>query len=149
MQNIEGAPKLKAEKLPPSKLGPQAPLHTVQELVKTEEYTKVLVDNILRAVPHDLPLHRLAEGQPSKSANNFDGTSTTPSADSRTMPGTILKRVIGWDSQDDLEEAIDFLDKLLALNPVERITAENALKHPFLLDGPSHKKKDKGTGKLV
>ncbi|KAF9375918.1 hypothetical protein CPC16_000452 [Podila verticillata] len=147
-QKIEGAPKLKTEKPPPPKPGSQAPSRTVQDLVKIEENTKILADSILRAVPQDLPLHRLAEGQPSKGTNRPDGASTTPTADGRTTSGTILKRVIGWDSQDDLEEAIDFLDKLLALNPVERITAEDALKHPFLLDAASHNKKDKGTGKL-
>ncbi|KAG0027456.1 hypothetical protein BGZ81_005629 [Podila clonocystis] len=143
------APKTKLEKSPSSKPGSKALSLTEQDLVKTENNTELLAANILRAVPQDLPLHRLTEGQTSKSAKNPDSTSTTTAAatDSGTKPGTVLKRVIGWDNQDDLEEAIDFLDKLLALNPVERITAEDALKHPFLLDSPSHKKKDKGISK--
>ncbi|KAG0099904.1 hypothetical protein BGZ93_005359 [Podila epicladia] len=142
--------KAKLEESPLSKPGTQVPSLTEQELVKTENDTKILADSILRAVPQDLPLHRLAEGQPLKSAKSSDATPTTTTTatatDGGTKPGTVLKRVIGWDSQDDLEEAIDFLDKLLALNPVERITAEDALKHPFLLGDSSHKK-DKGTSK--
>ncbi|KAF9412020.1 hypothetical protein BGZ94_001177 [Podila epigama] len=51
--------------------------------------------------------------------------------------GVVLKQIIGWDSQDELECAISFLDKLLTLDPSQRITAEEALQHPFLLkDGP-------------
>ncbi|KAG0356484.1 hypothetical protein BG005_004589 [Podila minutissima] len=147
------ARKTKLEESPLPKPGSKAPSLTEQELIKTENNTRVLADNILRAVPQDLPLHRLAEGQPLKSTKSSNATSTTTAAatatatDGGTKPGTVLKRIIGWDSQDDLEEAIDFLDKLLALNPVERITAEDALKHPFLLDDSSHKKNDKGPSK--
>ncbi|KAF9568375.1 hypothetical protein EC968_002943 [Mortierella alpina] len=40
----------------------------------------------------------------------------------------------GWDSQENLKSAVDLLQRLLALDPSRRITAADALKHPFLAE---------------
>ncbi|KAF9908976.1 hypothetical protein BX616_011329 [Lobosporangium transversale] len=42
--------------------------------------------------------------------------------------------VIGTDSQEDLILAVDLLEQMLTLDPRRRITAANALKHPFLAE---------------
>ncbi|KAG0005863.1 hypothetical protein BGZ79_001056 [Entomortierella chlamydospora] len=44
------------------------------------------------------------------------------------------KHIVGTDSQEDLEEAVDLLERLLDLNPRTRVTAYQALKHPFLAE---------------
>ncbi|KAF9351747.1 hypothetical protein BGX26_010274 [Mortierella sp. AD094] len=44
------------------------------------------------------------------------------------------KHVVGTDSQEDLEEAVNLLERLLDLNPRTRVTAYQALKHPFLAE---------------
>jgi len=37
------------------------------------------------------------------------------------------------DGDDDLFNFVDFIDKCLALDPLKRISAADALKHPFLM----------------
>ncbi len=44
---------------------------------------------------------------------------------------------VGWDSHEDLKSAVDLLMRLLALDPSRRITAADALKHPFLAENPT------------
>jgi serine/threonine protein kinase len=36
------------------------------------------------------------------------------------------------------EQGIDLLDKMLRSNPAERITAKEAMKHPYLKDVPDY-----------
>ncbi|XP_048207912.1 cell division cycle 7-related protein kinase isoform X2 [Perognathus longimembris pacificus] len=50
----------------------------------------------------------------------------------RSGSGTCTTNSEGWDEVPD--EAYDLLDKLLDLNPASRITAEEALLHPFFKD---------------
>ncbi|GJJ70048.1 cell division control protein 7 [Entomortierella parvispora] len=66
-----------------------------------------------------------------------DKTKDTASNETRDTkaihkPAKVLKRIVGWDSQEELEVAVSLLERLLALDPKERITAEEALRHPFL-----------------
>lgn len=63
-----------------------------------------------------------------------DGENTSVGAGESSA--TKRPSVIGWDSQKDLQEAVRLLGCLLALNPEERITAEEALRHPFLMEEP-------------
>jgi len=35
------------------------------------------------------------------------------------------------------EDGLDLLDKMLKCNPLERITAKQAMQHPYLADVPS------------
>lgn len=48
---------------------------------------------------------------------------------------------------DKSELALDLLEKLLAFNPVKRITVEDALKHPYL--EPYHDPEDEPTAAPV
>lgn len=64
--------------------------------------------------------------------NGLDGENT---GDESKRNSTAKKpAVIGWDSQKNLEEAVRLLRRLLALNPEDRITAEETLRHPFLVE---------------
>jgi serine/threonine protein kinase len=55
--------------------------------------------------------------------------------DSKTDQKTkALKRIVGTDSQEDLEQAVSLLEQLLALDPRKRISAKEALAHPFLAE---------------
>lgn len=67
-------------------------------------------------------------------ADKAKDTATNERRDSKAVqkPTKVLKRIVGWDSQEELELAVNLLEQLLALDPKERITAEEALRHPFL-----------------
>ncbi|XP_066481382.1 cell division cycle 7-related protein kinase [Tiliqua scincoides] len=76
------------------------------------------IGNTLESVPHTTKKHFQ---YPRKSCHQDDGTDI----------GTVAKAtdLKGWDNVPD--EAYDLLDKLLDLNPATRITAKDALLHPF------------------
>ncbi|KAK3818595.1 MAG: serine/threonine protein kinase Hsk1 [Benniella sp.] len=64
--------------------------------------------------------------------NGLDGENT---GDESKRSSTSKKpAVVGWDSQKNLEEAVRLLRRLLTLNPEDRITAEETLRHPFLVE---------------
>jgi serine/threonine protein kinase len=44
---------------------------------------------------------------------------------------------LGTDSEEDFSDAISLLERLLTLDPTKRITAKQALKHPFLAEDRS------------
>lgn len=90
----------------------------VQISVCQEPALPAEVDNTLESVPQAPKKHIL---YPKKSCHEDNGTHT----------GTVEKATDpnGWDRVPD--EAYDLLDRLLDLNPATRITAKDALLHPF------------------
>ncbi|KAF8982817.1 hypothetical protein BGZ46_000543 [Entomortierella lignicola] len=64
----------------------------------------------------------------SETSNSDKNKSSSSSSDNN--PKKV--HIVGTDSQEDLEEAVNLLERLLDLNPKRRITASQALKHPFL-----------------
>ncbi|KAF9170578.1 hypothetical protein BGX20_008783 [Mortierella sp. AD010] len=64
-----------------------------------------------------------------------DNSSVTSSNHTGNPKATSQKKhIVGTDSQEDLEEAVNLLERLLDLNPRTRVTASQALKHPFLAE---------------
>ncbi|KAG9063681.1 hypothetical protein KI688_003792 [Linnemannia hyalina] len=76
-------------------------------------------------------------------STNPDPKSGTSSATNGTRKLTIHEietayikslNIVGTENDEDFMDAIDLLDKLLALDPTKRITARQALKHRFLAE---------------
>ncbi|KAF9966381.1 hypothetical protein BGZ70_002505 [Mortierella alpina] len=78
-----------------------------------------------------------------KSKSKSDGKSSSSRSHSRSQSSSSgsakssKRSNTGWDSQENLLAAVDLLVRLLALDPSRRITAADALKHPFLAENPS------------
>jgi serine/threonine protein kinase len=76
-------------------------------------------------------------------STNPDSKSHTSSATKNTGKLTLIEiesayikslNITGTEKEEDFMEAIDLLDKLMALDPTKRITARQALKHRFLAE---------------
>ncbi|KAG0344025.1 hypothetical protein BG004_004796 [Podila humilis] len=94
--------------------------------VQSEQTTNPLADALNDAISREPTSQQATDSQHAKSSSS-PGTIIT-------ADGQVAKRIVGWDTQENLEAAVDFLDKLLALNPVNRFTAEEALAHSFLAE---------------
>ncbi|KAF9436038.1 hypothetical protein BGZ76_004949 [Entomortierella beljakovae] len=68
-----------------------------------------------------------------QSRANAEAESNGEGSSNNTKPNS-HKRVVGWDSQEGLIQAVSLLERLLDVNPKTRITASQALKHPFLAE---------------
>ncbi|KAF9948695.1 hypothetical protein BGZ72_009430 [Mortierella alpina] len=74
----------------------------------------------------------------SKGSNSKSSSKSSSKSHSSSKGGSkSSKKNTGWDSQEDLMLAVDLLYRLLALDPSRRITAADALKHPFLAENPT------------
>ncbi|KAG0006197.1 hypothetical protein BGZ65_009025 [Modicella reniformis] len=76
----------------------------------------------------------LDENTKDSNASTVSASESGKSDGTRESSASKKPAMVGWDLQVGLEEAVRFLKCLLALNPEERITAEEALKHPFLAE---------------
>ncbi|KAG0305154.1 hypothetical protein BGZ98_004538 [Dissophora globulifera] len=99
------------------------------------ESTNIPLQQLLAEHEKDLEetgstLHTGAEQGDSNAGINTSSSSSSNEPKRKPAAPT----VVGTDSQEDLEEVVNLLGRLLELDPRKRITAEQALKHPFLAE---------------
>ncbi|KAG0213890.1 hypothetical protein BGX28_003314 [Mortierella sp. GBA30] len=126
--------------------GPSSPLHLAErreDMESSSQGTHPKEDPVTTA---DIALAKIEQAVSEQSNKNADvskGNRDSTEGDSNTQinntTSTVKKKkpaVIGYDSQEDLSTAVHLLIRLLALDPSRRITAEEALQHPFLAEKP-------------
>ncbi|KAG0365681.1 hypothetical protein BC939DRAFT_440059 [Gamsiella multidivaricata] len=123
-----GSPQFYDEDLPNTE---NTPLH---ELLVPETSTEACVkveEQRNRSKAGGPVVEGAAQGHEKTNSNGVKvGEATGSSGDT----AKVRRKIVGWDSQEDLEQALSLLLRLMALNPAERATAEEALKHPFLAE---------------
>ncbi|KAG0221263.1 hypothetical protein BGX31_010057, partial [Mortierella sp. GBA43] len=110
----------------------------VQIMREVENREDILEDDALAGDPEPTDKERAEGDKDTSTPMNGDEAKKDMDVENNTTGGrssvNSTKKSTGWDSMEDLESAVSLLKGLLALNPEERITAEAALRHPFLME---------------